>query len=78
MMPEMDGFEVVEALRQHETWSRIPVVVVTAKQLTSADQERLNNSVQEIIRKGSHDLEATLRTVRAQVDAAATSSEETR
>jgi PAS domain S-box-containing protein len=78
MMPEMDGFEVVEALRQHEAWSRIPVVVVTAKQLTSADQERLNSSVQEIIRKGSHDLEATLRTVRAHVNAAATSSGETR
>ncbi len=67
MMPEMDGFEFVEALRENEHWRRIPVIVITAKELTREDHERLNSSVKEVIRKGKHDLEATLRTVRSHV-----------
>jgi CheY-like chemotaxis protein len=35
MMPEMDGFEVVAEVRRHEAWRAIPIVVVTAKELTS-------------------------------------------
>ena len=34
MMPEMDGFTFIEALRQHEAWRAIPIVVVTAKDLS--------------------------------------------
>jgi CheY-like chemotaxis protein len=33
MMPGMDGFEVLEAMRRREAWRDIPVVVVTAKDL---------------------------------------------
>jgi PAS domain S-box-containing protein len=51
MMPEMDGFQFIERVRQHENWRTIPIVVVTAKDLTKADRLRLNGYVQEIIRK---------------------------
>ena len=41
MMPEMDGFEVLDALAAHPQWREIPVIVITAKQLTAAERERL-------------------------------------
>jgi CheY-like chemotaxis protein len=51
MMPEMDGFQFIEHVRQHENWRTIPIVVVTAKDLTKEDRLRLNGYVREIIRK---------------------------
>jgi PAS domain S-box-containing protein len=50
MMPVMDGFEFLDALRQKGTGP--PVVVVTAKELTVEDRERLNGHVQTVVRKG--------------------------
>ena len=54
MMPEMDGFEFVAEFRRHEAWRAIPVVVVTAKDLTREDRERLNGHVERILQKGAH------------------------
>ena len=54
MMPEMDGFEFVTELRQEENWRSIPVVVVTAKDLTQEDRVRLNSSVTKVLQKGSY------------------------
>ena len=51
MMPEMDGFQFIDRVRQHENWRTIPIVVVTAKDLTKEDRLRLNGYVLEIIRK---------------------------
>jgi PAS domain S-box-containing protein len=53
MMPEMDGFQFVDHVRQHEAWRAIPIVVVTAKDLTAEDRLRLNGYVTEIIQKDS-------------------------
>jgi CheY-like chemotaxis protein len=61
MMPEMDGFEVVEALRANEAWQGIPVVVLTAKDVTAADRERLAGSVNRIVLKGAGRTEESLR-----------------
>jgi CheY-like chemotaxis protein len=69
MMPEMDGFEFVDALRTREAWRHIPVVIVTAKDLTSQDRERLNGSVVRILQKGAHDQQELLAEVRALVAA---------
>jgi hypothetical protein len=69
MMPEMDGFEFVDALRAREAWRQIPVVIVTAKDLTAEDRERLNGSVVRILQKGAHDQEALLADVRVLVAA---------
>jgi signal transduction histidine kinase/DNA-binding response OmpR family regulator len=53
MMPEMDGFEFVAELRKSESGRKIPVVVVTAKEITDADQRRLNGHVRSVLHKGS-------------------------
>ena len=53
MMPEMDGFEFVAELRRNEAWRSIPVVVVTAKDLTREDRERLDGYVRKIFQKGA-------------------------
>jgi CheY-like chemotaxis protein/anti-sigma regulatory factor (Ser/Thr protein kinase) len=55
MMPEMDGFEVVEALRRHPDWRDIPVLVITAKDLTDEDRSRLNGGVERILQKVGRD-----------------------
>jgi CheY-like chemotaxis protein len=52
-MPEMDGFEVLDALAERADWRDIPVVVITAKQLTAAERERLLRQAQKIIAKGT-------------------------
>ena len=54
MMPEMDGFEFSEKLRQNKEWLDIPVVVITAKDLTKEDHARLSGNVETIMQKGSY------------------------
>jgi len=63
MMPEMDGFEFLEEMRRKIEWRDIPVVVVTAKDLTDADRIRLNGGVERIIQKTDRD--AMLREMRS-------------
>ena len=53
MMPEMDGFQFVAALQEHQAWSRIPVIVITARDLSAEDRRRLNSGVQLILLKES-------------------------
>ncbi len=67
MMPEMDGFEFVEEMRKHSAWKSIPVVVVTAKDLTSDDRARLNGQVGLILQKGAYSREELLRETSALV-----------
>ena len=54
MMPEMDGFEFAERLRENKEWLDIPVVVITAKDLTKEDHSRLKGNVEAIMQKGSY------------------------
>jgi signal transduction histidine kinase/CheY-like chemotaxis protein len=51
MMPEMDGFEFVAQVRQRPEWRSIPIVVLTAHDLSAEDRRRLNGYVAKIIRK---------------------------
>jgi CheY-like chemotaxis protein len=55
MMPEMDGFEFLEEMRRKPEWRAIPVLVVTARDLTDADRRRLNGGVERIIQKSNRD-----------------------
>jgi len=56
MMPEMDGFEVLDAVRSSEALADIPVLVLTAKELTAADHARLKRgNVKELVQKGEVD-----------------------
>jgi threonine synthase len=52
MMPEMDGFSVLEHLKTHPETSRIPVIVVTAKELTPEEKQRLRGQIQGLMQKG--------------------------
>ena len=60
MMPEMDGFEFAEELRRSEAWREIPIVVVSARDISQEDQRRLNRQVAKILRKGSSSCEELL------------------
>jgi CheY-like chemotaxis protein len=64
MMPEMDGFAFVMEIRKTEAWRSIPVVVVTAKDLTDEDRLRLHGYVEKILQKGAYSREALLAEVR--------------
>jgi CheY-like chemotaxis protein len=64
MMPEMDGFEFMEELRQREEGRKVPVIVITAKDLTEEDRRRLTGQVVRIIQKGAHTPEQLLAEVR--------------
>jgi len=52
MMPEMDGFAVLESVKGDPSTRSIPIVVVTAKELTPEDRQRLNDHVGALIQKG--------------------------
>jgi CheY-like chemotaxis protein len=55
MLPEMDGFDFITVLRQaeHPAWHSIPVVVVTALDLTPEDSLRLNGYIKQVVQKGA-------------------------
>ena len=52
MMPEMDGFTVIEALRAKPETATIPVIVATAKELTTDEKSRLSGQIQSLMQKG--------------------------
>ena len=54
LMPNMDGFEFVSELRDHHRWRYIPVIVVTAKDLTPEERTRLKGQVESVVRKGAY------------------------
>jgi len=55
VMPDMSGFEVVEALQRQAAHAHIPILVVTGQPITAADRERLHGDVHGIIEKGHFD-----------------------
>jgi CheY-like chemotaxis protein len=52
MMPDVDGFEVVSKLREDPAGRQIPILIYTAKNISSEDRERLQGNIQSIIQKG--------------------------
>ncbi len=69
MMPEMDGIAFVERLRASERNRSIPVLVVTAKDITPVDRQRLSGGVQAIMQKGAVDLSELVSQTRALLSA---------
>jgi signal transduction histidine kinase/DNA-binding response OmpR family regulator len=61
MMPEMDGFEFLVELRQRADWREIPVLVLTAKDLSAEDQKRLSGYVERVMQKSASELGELLR-----------------
>jgi DNA-binding response OmpR family regulator len=76
MMPELDGFGFVERLRAEPRWRSIPVLVVTAKDLTPEERMRLTGWVEQVLQKGAYSREELLAEVRALVRASVEAKQE--
>jgi CheY-like chemotaxis protein len=70
LMPAMDGFEFLAEFRQRPEFQSVPVIVLTAKDLTPADHDRLRGSIEKVLRKGSLGSEQLLAEVGAAMTAA--------
>ena len=68
MMPELDGFGVLEAMRDQKATRDIPVIVLTGQVLTEKDMARLNQGVATVLNKGLFSIEETLAHVQDALD----------
>ena len=68
MMPEMDGFEFAAEVRRHPEWRSIPIVVLTAHDLTGEERRRLNGYVERVLQKAGGSHEALLHQLRDLLD----------
>ena len=64
MMPEMDGFQFITELRKKPAWRTIPIVVITAMDLTQKERARLDGYVKQILQKGAYSRQELLHEVR--------------
>jgi signal transduction histidine kinase/CheY-like chemotaxis protein len=64
MMPEMDGFTFVEALGASPAWAGVPVVVLTAGELSADERRRLQGHVRQVLTKGALNREQLAREIR--------------
>ena len=53
MMPELDGFDIVEIMKSTPELSNIPVIVITAKELSAIESARLNGKIKALFQKGT-------------------------
>jgi CheY-like chemotaxis protein len=53
MMPDVDGFKVIETMKADKAMANIPIVVVTAKELTAKERQRLSGQIDMLLQKGS-------------------------
>jgi threonine synthase len=68
MMPELDGFSVLDALRANPATASIPVIVITAQELTAKEKERLEGQIQALMQKGDFVSEELLDEVRSLIE----------
>ena len=69
LMPRMDGFGLIEQLRRCPQGSDIPIIVLTAKELSERETEQLDRRVSKVIRKHSLERETLLRELRSALEA---------
>ena len=67
MMPEMDGFQFAREVRSRPEWQDIPILVMTAKDITSEDRARLDGHVSRILQKGACSREELLAEISARI-----------
>ncbi|TVM00673.1 MAG: hypothetical protein CV087_12825 [Candidatus Brocadia sp. WS118] len=65
MMPEVSGFDVVDKLKTSPETNSIPIIVITSKDLTQADKEKLNHCVSLVVKKGMYSNERFLNDIAA-------------
>ncbi len=64
MMPKMNGFEFVAELHKHDEWQSIPIIVITAGDVTIQDRVRLDGYVEKVLRKSALSEDALLGEIR--------------
>ena len=67
MMPEMDGFDFAAELRRRDEWRDLPILVMTAMDVSAEDRLRLNGHVLGILQKGSYSRDALLDEIRHEI-----------
>ena len=65
LMPELDGFAVVDRLRSAESTSAIPIVILTSKSMSADDKKRLDGRITYLAEKAEFDADAFVDLVRA-------------
>lgn len=66
MMPEIDGFAVMESIRANPATEKVPILVLTAKDLSREDLQRIKfNNIKQLIQKGDVDVQGLLAKTRA-------------
>ncbi len=68
MMPVMNGFDFIAEMRTQSHWRDVPVIVVTAKDLTAEDRQLLSGKVEQVLTKGAYTRDQLIELVRATVD----------
>jgi CheY-like chemotaxis protein len=63
MMPQMDGFAFTQEFRKVEAYRNIPIIVLTAKELTADDHRKLSGQVESILQKGARSGEDLVREI---------------
>jgi signal transduction histidine kinase/DNA-binding response OmpR family regulator/HAMP domain-containing protein len=64
VMPGMDGFEVVQQLQENERWRKIPVVILSGKELTEDDQRRLDTHIAQFLKKDAFSTSEISKTIK--------------
>ena len=67
MMPVMDGFEFLQRIRQSDDWRNVPVVVLTAKDLTPEEREKLSTNAASVLAKSDDEAGELMGEVRAAI-----------
>ena len=68
-MPQMDGYEFISELRQHPQWRSLPVIVLTAKDLSSEERQWLSEQTQRVYSKGASNRQLLLDEIRSLIKA---------
>ncbi|MGY8826770.1 MAG: response regulator [Candidatus Latescibacterota bacterium] len=63
VMPEMNGFEFIDIFYTHPQWRNIPIIVVTAQNLSEKESIYLNRYIEQVLRKGCHSREDLLQSI---------------
>ena len=74
MMPEMDGFEFAEIVHHHPQWHQIPIVVLTARDLSEPERAQLGQHVHQVLQKSGQSRDELMKQVRALVTAYTTTT----
>jgi CheY-like chemotaxis protein len=68
MMPNVNGFDVINYLKGGEGTRQIPIIVLTGKELTKEQTQELNSKVERIVKKGIIGIEEILGVVKSTIE----------